>query len=144
MNSFLFLESGLHDLGVELVPSKRFLVDSSALQMQAYFVLCCSTVWQASCTHHVQVCKALQLASELPTFSARFQWFPWNPHLLDQWSTCLSISLGTSSQAWMLFASLWAAPPDHVYPSRGFSSNMVNRVKPVHASDGSRSSSMFQ
>ena len=51
--------------------------------------------------------------------------------------TCLSISLATSSQAWMLFTSLSAAHTKQCM-------EMVNRLKPVHASDGSRSSSMFQ
>ena len=34
--------------------------------------------------------------------------------------------------------------PDHVYLSGGFSSNVVNRVYPVHESDRSRSPSIFQ
>ena len=34
--------------------------------------------------------------------------------------------------------------PDHVCPSGGFSSNMVNRVNPVHTSDRPRSHLIFQ
>ena len=34
--------------------------------------------------------------------------------------------------------------PDHVYPSGGLSFNEINLVKPVHASDNSRSPSTFQ
>ena len=33
------------------------------------------------------------------------------------------------------------SPPDHVYPSGGFSIDIVNLVKPVHVPDNSRSPS---
>ena len=46
----------------------RFLVDSSASTMQAYLVLQCFQRDRFPCTSHVEVCKALLLASEFPTF----------------------------------------------------------------------------
>ena len=67
---------------------------------------------------------------------------------------CLSFSLAflpnfteSSDHRWSgldgtcLFVSL---TPDHIYPSGGFSSNRINRVKPVQESDKSLDPSIFQ
>ena len=54
------------------VPSIRSLVDSSASTMHAYFVLHIPGALQSPCTLFLWSCKALLLASELPTFSAHF------------------------------------------------------------------------
>ena len=40
--------------------------------------------------------------------------------------------------------SLVNLTPNHIYPSGGFSSNKINRVKPVHGSDKSLDPSIFQ
>ena len=40
---------------------------------------------------------------------------------------------------WFCFEFFVSGPPDHVYPSGGFSSNIVNCVKQVHLPDSSRS-----
>ena len=56
-------------------------------------VFCLANTQNASSfpvTLRVGFCKALQLASELPTFYAHFSQFPRIPHPLDQWSKYLA------------------------------------------------------
>ena len=59
-------------------------------------------------------------------------------------SPILSRALAISDLAWMLTAVLSVSTPDHIFPSGGFSSNGVNRVKPVQEADKSLDPSMFQ
>ena len=89
-------------------------------------------------TCHVEVCKALRLASEFPFFYAHLSWYPWIPHHQDQWSkyhaifwhcralvsrsatvaslcvsmhrTHVSTSLPTKCLAWRSFAFLSVSP----------------------------------
>ena len=171
MNWFLFSQCDLHDLFVEFFPN-AFLVDSSASTMEAYFVLPASRVLQVSFYFLLLILQGMAAGigtsnffSAFPTVSlnsASAGSMKWIPRNLLELSSCgnsivhfcfsfrcaasdmLSISLVTSNQAWMSFVSSSTAPPDHVHPSGGFSSNMVNRVNPVHESDRSRFPSTVQ
>ena len=55
---------------------------------------------------------------------------------------CFSLRFDVSGLEVVCF--LVSLPPDNENPSCGFSIDTVNLVKPVHASDSSRSSSTFQ
>ena len=153
------------------VPSKRFLADSSASTMHAYFVLrvpeglqvspcllllilqgttagiVTSNFFSAFCDGFFELCicrinevspSQLFRIVELRFFDSPFLFFSlscvWHifPYFWPQviWPGCC-----------LLFCQ---PPPDHEHPSGGFSSNMVNCVKPVHASDRLRSPSTFQ
>ena len=103
-------------------PSMRFFIDSLASTIQAYFVLCSSTVRQVACTCHVEVSKALRLASEFPTFYAHFQWYPWIPRHQDQWSEYhaifwhyrVEVFHWTDRPLWILFAFRCIG---HIFPN---------------------------
>ena len=61
----------------------------------------------------------------------------------DASSICFHISVHTLSGLEVV-CFLVSLSQDHVYPSGGLSFNKINLLKPVHASDNSRSSSTFQ
>ena len=113
-------------------PSKRFLVDSSASTMHAYFVMRSSGVRQVSLYFLPLILQGIaagigtsnflraifhsfnelrifwinevNTAQSSSVFKLRFV-FPFVALLL----TCLSISLATSSQAWISFVFSWTA-----------------------------------
>ena len=60
----------------------------------------------------------------------------------DASDICFHIS-GHNVSGLEVVCFLVSLSPDHAYPSGGFSLNTVHLVKPVHASDNSRSSSTF-
>ena len=116
--------------------------------------------------------QALLLASEFPTFYDRFSRYVWILHHLGQWriyhlifwhyralvsrwstfallcasmhQTFASTYLAIHWQDESLFDSSLVSSLDHVYPLGGLLFNKMNLVKPVHASNNSRSPSMFQ
>ena len=61
----------------------------------------------------------------------------------DASDICFHIS-GYTLSGLVVVCFVVSHPPDHVYPSGGFSFNKINLVKPVRASDKSPSSSTFQ
>ena len=89
-------------------PSMRFLVDSSASTMQAYFVLQFFHRDRFPCTAHVEFCKALRLAWELPTFYAHSSWYLWILHLVQ------TVELRFFDSPLLLFSSLRRLR--HIFP----------------------------
>ena len=68
------------------VPSKRFLVDSSAWTMHAYFVLRVSEVRQVSLYFPPLILQSIVAGIGTPNFLRAFWIVSLNSHPLDQWS----------------------------------------------------------
>ena len=124
------------------------------------------------CTLRVWFCKALLLASELPTFYAHFfgislisssagsmmqiprDCLAWSSFGFSMIHFCFSLRFDASDMSFQISGHkesglevvcfLVSRLPDHENPSGGFSSNIVNLVKPLHVFDNSRSPSTFQ
>ena len=95
------------------------------------------------CTLVLWSCKALLLASELPTFYEHFSWCPWIPHLMDQWNTTQSsgiVELRFFDSPLVFFSSLRHIR--HIFPNlwpqsvwwRSFASlSVASRTMKIHS-----------
>ena len=171
VNLFLLLQYDLHDTCKELLPIE---FSWSCQLRQYKHVLSCVSQHRSRFHHRCLLvfCKALPLASEFLTSLERFFMVCFDSSSSGSMKKipryCLALLSFGFSMAYFCFALRFDASdicfhisghtlsglevvcflvsllPDHVYPSSGFSSSTVNLVKPVHASDNSRSSSTFQ
>ena len=129
--------------------SKRFLVDSSASTMHACFTLQMPEELQVSLYLLLLILQSVAASIGISNFFRALSSFGFSiAHFCFSFR---SAAFDISPYFWpqvirpgFFFCLFVNRLPDHVYPSGGFSYNMVNRVKPVHASDRSRSASMFQ
>ena len=148
------------------------LMDPSALTIQAYLVLCFPILRQVSPRQLVGVLQGISAGIGISNFPRAFLMVCLNSSSSGSMKKipccCLSLSSFGFSIVHLCFAFLFAASdicahisghtlsglevvcflvslsPDHVYPSGCLSFNKMNLVKPVHASDNSRSPSTFQ
>ena len=149
----------------------RFLIDASGSTVQAYLVLRSSTVRQVSLYFSRSSLQGIAAGIGISNFLRAFSIIRLNssssgsikkrPRNLLALSSfgfsivhfcfafrftasdfCFHISNNTLSGLEVAYF-LVSLSRDHVYPSGGFSFNTMNLVKPVHASDNSRSSSTF-
>ena len=79
-------------------------------------------------------------------FRALSRWsFSFDHYCFSFSLACFPIDFQSSGLVWSgLDVNCFLVNLDHMYPSRGFSSNRVTCVKPVQGSDKSREPSMFQ
>ena len=186
VNLFLLRRCDLHDrfalrLPIEFSQIRQLrqykviwscvLVLSSASTTQAYFCLAFPNIAVGfpHCSLSV-FCKALLLASELPTFNEHFSLYARIRHRRDQkiprnllalssfgfsmihFCLCLRFDVsdicfhisGHNLSGLEVVCFLVNLSPDHENPSGGLSFNKMNLVKSVHASDNSLSPSTFQ
>ena len=157
-----FLRYGLHDDAVLNFPYAFLWIYQlpECTQVLSYFC-------QIRQSHNFsQFYRALQEPLMFPTSHARSWCFLWIPYPRGRWNGSHAIFVrflsGAFPQTTFAFPSalnsfpltsralamvdrlLVNLPLDHIYPSRNFSSNRVNCVKPVQGSEKSREPSMFQ
>ena len=167
MNSHLFLQYGLRDGLVTNFPYAFWWIHQLPEHTQISFEF-----GLMHHSHNVLFCRIKQEQLTFPTSYVRSWWFPCSPYPRGRWNKiprnflalsrwifssahfCFSFSLAFfhidfhySGQRWSgldVNCFLVNLPPDHVCPSRTFSSSKINCVKPVQGCDKSREPSMFQ